>query len=386
MMFVGRPGLGKTAPLSFAYRPLRMKDTAWLMQYKQEWEALQDQDGNSGEGAAKRPSLNRLLVSDITPEAVMRILNDNLRGICIYVDEILGMFNSLNQYSHGQFVEQLLTAFSGEPLSVIRCNNPVPLHILYPCISLVGTIQTSLVSQLFKRGFKNNGFLDRVIFVYPENQKITPWDDEETPTDEEQSKSLQAEKEWEHILTRIVDLPCSVGEDGAPHYLLLGFNEEARQRFYAWHNALVETVNAIEDEALIDSRTAKYPLIAARLALCLQALKWACGEGEMAHVDADSVEQAIRLMDYFEKGYRRLSEYLRTDEDIPKAFSTPMRLYDCLPQRFTTAEAVKIAGGLGSRERTAKECLKKLQDCGWLEKVEHGVYQKSSATESVQTK
>jgi hypothetical protein len=82
----------------------------------------------------------------------MRILNDNLRGICIYVDEILGMFNSLNQYSHGQFVEQLLTAFSGDPLSVIRCNNPVPLHILYPCISLVGTIQT----------FQDCGWLEKV--------------------------------------------------------------------------------------------------------------------------------------------------------------------------------------------------------------------------------
>jgi hypothetical protein len=30
--------------------------------------------------------------------------------------------------------------------------------------------------------------------------------------------------------------------------------------------------------------------------------------------------------------------------------------------------------------------IQTFQDCGWLEKVEHGVYQKTSATESVQTK
>ena len=44
----------------------------------------------------------------------MRALDDNQRGIVVYVDEIMGMFNAVNQYSKGQLIEQLLTAFSGK--------------------------------------------------------------------------------------------------------------------------------------------------------------------------------------------------------------------------------------------------------------------------------
>lgn len=43
----------------------------------------------------------------------MRALDDNQRGVVVYVDEIMGMFNAVNQYSKGQLIEQLLTAFSG---------------------------------------------------------------------------------------------------------------------------------------------------------------------------------------------------------------------------------------------------------------------------------
>ena len=31
----------------------------------------------------------------------MHALNDNQRGIVLYVDEIMGMFNSVNQYNRG---------------------------------------------------------------------------------------------------------------------------------------------------------------------------------------------------------------------------------------------------------------------------------------------
>lgn len=44
-------------------------------------------------------SLSRTIVSDFTPEALLQAHDANPRGIAIYVDEIMGMFNSVNQYS-----------------------------------------------------------------------------------------------------------------------------------------------------------------------------------------------------------------------------------------------------------------------------------------------
>ena len=384
LIFVGRPGIGKTPPLHFAYAPLLGMDKTFLKQYMQEMEAYQATAGKDAgnNGVLCRPVLKRFVVADITPEAMMKALNDNPRGICMYVDEILGLFNSLNQYNHGQFLEQLLTGFSGEPLNVTRCNNPILLYIHNPCINIVGTIQTTLVPQLFRRGLKNNGFLDRVLFVYPRNLKIAHWNKDDLLPDMDLTQSEYLRKEWGSLMQRIASLQGRQDADDSSSFVLLRFTEEARSRFYAWRNADVDGINAIEDESLIDSRVAKFPLIAARLALCIQLLKWACGEGTKDCVDLSSVESAIQLMGYFNDSYHRLMDSIKED-DTPKSMVTAIRLYEELPDSFTTGEAVRIAKSIGIHERTAKEALKILLDSGKLMKLAHGSYRKTTSTEIV---
>ena len=89
------------------------------------------------------------------------------------------MFNAVNQYSKGQLIEQLLTAFSGKALDVSRCSMPVPIHIENPFINIVGTMQTIRMHELIDKGYKANGFLDRFLFAYPTSQKIADWADDE---------------------------------------------------------------------------------------------------------------------------------------------------------------------------------------------------------------
>lgn len=50
---------------------------------------------------------------------------------------------------------------------------------------------------------------------------------------------------------------------------------------------------------MIDSRAAKVPLNTARLALIFQLFRWACDESHKDFVDAESVNAAIRMSDYF---------------------------------------------------------------------------------------
>ena len=73
-----------------------------------------------------KPVLARTLVSDFTPEALLLAHYNSPRGVTILVDEIMGMFNSANRYNNGQLIEQLLTAWSGGALDVVRVNNPIP--------------------------------------------------------------------------------------------------------------------------------------------------------------------------------------------------------------------------------------------------------------------
>lgn len=98
------------------------------------------------------PILQRTVISDFTPEALMQAHNVNQRGIVAFVDEIMGMFNTVNQYSKGQLIEQLLTAHSGKPLDITRCSLDIPIHIEQPCINIIGTTQTKRVHELVDKG------------------------------------------------------------------------------------------------------------------------------------------------------------------------------------------------------------------------------------------
>lgn len=106
MILVGNPGQGKTPPLDFAYAPIRKKDEDLRREYISMIE--KQKDIKKGHSQPTTLSLSRTIVSDFTPEALLQAHDANPRGIAIYVDEIMGMFNSVNQYSKGQLIEQLL--------------------------------------------------------------------------------------------------------------------------------------------------------------------------------------------------------------------------------------------------------------------------------------
>ena len=175
IILVGRPGLGKTPPLDFAYRPIRAYDFQNLSKFRAMIEKAQNEKGSStsafGQGASSI-KLSKIMVSDFTPEALMQAHNANQRGIVVFVDEIMGMFNSVNQYSKGQLIEQFLTAYSGKAIDITRCSMEIPIHIEMPCINMIGTAQPKRLLSLFNKGYKDNGLIDRILFAYPFGYKI----------------------------------------------------------------------------------------------------------------------------------------------------------------------------------------------------------------------
>ena len=163
IIMVGRPGLGKTPPLEAVFRPLRKRDCRALEKFKAEMAAYQNTMKESkGNNDMDRPVLRRTIVSDFTPEALMLAHHNCPRGITILADEIMGMFNSANRYNNGQLIEQLLSAWSNSAIDVTRVSNPIPIHIENPCINMVGTTQTRRVHELLKKGYEDNGLLDRI--------------------------------------------------------------------------------------------------------------------------------------------------------------------------------------------------------------------------------
>lgn len=317
MILVGRPGMGKTPPLDFAFRPIRKHDAKIIKQFKLDMEHYNSLVEN---GKAKKdnssplpdkPILRRTIISDFTPEALMRALDDNQRGIVVYVDEIMGMFNAVNQYSKGQLIEQLLTAFSGKPLDISRCSMPIPIHIEYSAM-------------------------------------------------------------WESIINKVISLPFTETEDNGLTQKILDFSSEAKAFFTNWRNEAIRAVNQIQDDGLVDSRVIKAPMITARLALVLQILRWACDEVHKDFVDIDSAKSAIALSEYFENCYVNIQKYMLRESVEPQK----RELLDCLSANFTTADALQAGKEVGLSERSVMYSLVNLATNKIIKKVKRGEYEK----------
>ena len=375
MILVGRPGMGKTPPLDFVFRPIRKHDAKAIKQFKLEMEQYNNLiERNKGKKEnttplPDKPVLRRTIISDFTPEALMRALDDNQRGIVVYVDEIMGMFNAVNQYSRGQLIEQLLTAFSGKPLDISRCSMPVPIHIEYPFINIVGTMQTTRIHELIEKGYKENGLLDRIIFVYPSSKEIADWqldEDSSFATFEKYSAM------WESIIDRVVSLPFAKNESGGNTQNILDFSSEAKAYFTNWRNNAIRAVNQIQDDELVDSRVIKAPMITARLALILQILRWACGVVHKDFVDIDSTKSAIALSEYFESCYADIQKYMLNERIEPQK----KELLDCLSVIFTTSDAIQAGKEVGLSERSVMYSLVNLATNRIIKKVKRGEYEK----------
>ena len=348
MMLVGRPGLGKTPPLGFIYKPINEQDDRMFEKFNEEWSeyeksmAAGNRQGDTAQ--PRKPRLVTTVISDFTPEAMISVHQHNPRGIALVVDEILALFNSVKRYSNrNNLIEDLLTAYSGQPLKAVRKSESRPVFIKTPCINIIGSIQTNLLTEIFKADFVANGLTDRFLFVYPKDRKISAW----RRNDGNGSRPDTLSK-WREILGKVLDIPCIVEEK---------------------NNAV-----SIEDDNEVESRKMKLNGNAARLALIFQIMKWAAEEGEMRSIEPDSVKAAIRMIEYYEESYRRTQEAVVTGSigDTKDAWLS------LLGDTFTSGEAVIAGRKVEMSRRSVYYALEQL--CRIknpvIEKVSHGVYRK----------
>lgn len=374
IIMVGRPGLGKTPPLEIAFRPIRKNDCNKLEKFKADMTAYQDAVKEAkGDNGKEKPVLSRTLVSDFTPEALLLAHYNSPRGVTILVDEIMGMFNSANRYNNGQLIEQLLTAWSGGALDVMRVNNPIPYHIENPCINMIGTTQTKRMGELMKKGYEENGLLDRILFTLPKVQQLTPW--KEDDGNEMHRRSTTAVGAWQSIIDKVLALDYATDDSTNDRkFHIIDMEPEAKKVFFSWHNDSIQLANAIEDDNLIDSRSMKAPVHASRIALNLQVLRYACGESHLRYVTEQAIQGAIQLMEYFDDSYHRIREQVAND-----ACDEPSKeLLSMLNDSFTTAEALAAGKELNVTDRTVMNYLKELTKNRLLRKVKQGEYKKTS--------
>lgn len=371
MMLVGRPGLGKTPPIGFLYKPLREKDAECYFEYSRqlrEYEQMTMQKGDSGPCLPEMPVLEKRILSDFTAEALINSHWNNLRGISVVSDEIMGVFKSVTRYNaNSTLIELLLSAYSGQPIDYVRKSEKRSIHIDLPFINLIGSVQPEILDRVFCDEFKANGLLDRFLFVYPQDQSIAEW---KLMEDEGRHNGMAVL--WQDVIRRVLDI--RYGYDSERHSIMPGildFSPEAKSEFYDWNNAIIRKVNGIADDRDVESRDMKVSCNAAKIALLLQVIRYAIGECPIDTVDVTSVRGAILLMEYYEERYHR------TEADASLSGKEDGRnLLDLLGDTFTSSEAVEAGKRAGISRRTVYLMLSRFSSSPGqlLVKIEHGRY------------
>ena len=174
VVIVGRPGDSKSHALNFCFKPIHIKENLLFSEYSKLLIDYEDELKTDAKTKLRKPLLSKYLISDYTPEALILHHSNNKRGLYIYVDELNGWIKNFNRYNSSGEAETYLSLWSGTTISIDRASGK-SLRIEDPFIGVIGSTQISVLKSFAKDGRSSNGFMDRLLFVYPDTQKTLKW-------------------------------------------------------------------------------------------------------------------------------------------------------------------------------------------------------------------
>ena len=281
---VADSGCNKSSPTKKMMEPLSKENGRRLENYK----ALREEQKNSSD--MEEPTFHPLLVSDITPEALFMVMDDNRNednGLLLYRDELKGFIDDMGRYNNSGEISSYLSIWDGTPISITR-KTQTPIYIERPFLSMIGGIQPDIIHKSFTEEMASVGFTQRWLFVYPDVVDIQEYS--EASLDESYITA------WEEVITALLNM----GD------MNLTLSPEAKQIYVNYHN---ETVRKLP---LVSS---SYKSMLSKLRI--QVLKWcaivhilschkAAGSGkyfvlpESTVVSAEEMQYSVECMRYFE--------------------------------------------------------------------------------------
>ncbi len=281
---IGDPGSGKSPGLDYARQPLDdLQREAWerhraeVAEHEIAIAAAKATKGNT-EPPPEPPVLEHYFTTDATTEALASILSTS-PGVAVVRDELVGWVKSHDAYRKGGDRQNYLSLWAGAPLKVDR-KGTAPLYVPHPCVPIIGGIQPDLLSDLGEEAKRRDGFVERILMVWPTARPIR-WN--ESPID------ASAAREVVSIFRRL-RLQGAASDAG-----VIGFDPEARQAFGRWYEENGRIIE--ESQGVAAGCYAKYPGQLARIALVLHALRFSSTPHRQ--IDVQTLADAIAVVEYF---------------------------------------------------------------------------------------
>jgi hypothetical protein len=312
ILHVARPGRTNTPAIKTVMGPLAEIDRESRKQSqeaREAWEAAKKahaKDPDNCPPPGPEPLQLRSVVRDVTRESLVVVLKDNPRGVLADPDEATAWVASFNEYKgKGADRQFWLSNWSSVAVSVNRKGGRESTHVPYPFVSVVGGLPPSMLDSLADERGRDDGFLDRILFCFPDDDAFPPqrWTEAELGED--------AERDWAETIRRLHGTPMVHDpETDLDRPFFVGFTSPALTEWkdwYAAHSAESEAFDFPDPQA---GPWSKMRAHAARFALILSRLRWACDPTAAADrpgpVTAEDVRGAVALVDYFKSHLSRV--------------------------------------------------------------------------------
>jgi hypothetical protein len=317
------------------------------------------------------PVSKRLVTNDATTEALAVIMNQNPRGILRYMDELTGFIKSMNAYRGGRGSDRqfYLSCWSGSPAQVDRKSQCDPILVREPFLGIVGGIQPEMLGTLEDDRGRNDGFIHRFLFAYPDPPGRRNWN-------EARGVSQEAREVWHRAVAWLLQLalkePDSDEIDPNPQPRTLTFTDEAVQLWRDWNQKHWDETEWDCFPPPLRGVWSKFEVHALSLVLVAHMLRVACDHAltnrdyyqQDPPIDMDSMHRGLLLTDYFKHHVVRVFHQLKVNEADKKA-DQAITWVRKRPDKRATPRELQQHGVAGVKTRSEAEAmLKNLEDRG----------------------
>lgn len=253
----------------------------------------------------EEPICWRVLTDDVTIEALAVLLKNQPKGLTLVCDELASWVSSFERYKGGGAASDAakwLELHGARMLLVDRKNgNPKTLCIPHAAVSVCGGIQPDIMKKLMTPEYRASGLSARILLARPPSRQ-KQWTDAEIDD--------WTEKSFGEVIDALISLEMRFDDpDPDPKPQLVQLSPKAREMFIVFYNQNAQEQMDVPRE--LASTWSKLEGYAARLALIVHLMRWACREisdQEQWDLDSESMAAGVELARWFANEARRVND------------------------------------------------------------------------------
>gem|GEM_PF-4360757 len=323
---VGNPGSGKSPALNHLMKPFKNKQMKFQKQYQEakrkyevqlsQYKQYQKNNNHSSKNQAnkikkpEKPDMKQIFTTDTTIEALAEIINKNPGGILLFKDELSSWVESMDQYRSGKGADRQYwqSLWAGSNIMINRKGNEEPLYLNEPYVGVTGAIPPDLLMDLADKKGRADGFIDRILFAYPE-QKMPRWTEEILP-----DSILQ---QYNQIINELINLPSEHNNEDTKSQTIK-YTSSGKKEWVEWFNSHCKEQEQADFPQYLIGPWAKLRGYCARIAIIIQELRYVCQQTNTENIEAISMNKAITLINYFKSHIKRIYAKLHTTREEEK--------------------------------------------------------------------